>query len=141
MRPYHPQYKKLDPKTISGYFISYFVGSRGSRFYCPLHTTRVIESDRAIYFEDDTSISQGPREILFKEYPVFISIPIASTMISSPFVDQHPVVIIDDEPIRDVDLVTLDVDLVAIDVVMDISLRRLKRARKPSILDDYIVYL
>ena len=101
----------------------------------------MIESNRAFYFEDDTGISQGPREILFKEHPVFISIPIAATMISSPVVDQHPVAIIDDEPIGDVDIVTLDVDLVSIDVIMDISLRRSKRARRPSISDDYIVYL
>ena len=33
VRPYNPQSKKLDPKTISGYFIGYCVGSRGSRFY------------------------------------------------------------------------------------------------------------
>ena len=46
MRLYNPQSKKLDLKTISGYFIGYCVGSRGSRFYCMSHTTRVIESDR-----------------------------------------------------------------------------------------------
>ena len=68
VRPYNPQFKKLDPKTISGYFIGYYVGSRGSRFYCSSHTTRVIESNRAICFEDDTGTSQGPSEIGFKEH-------------------------------------------------------------------------
>ena len=87
VRSYNPQSKKLDQKTISGYFIGYCVGSRGSRFYCSLHTTRVIESDRAIYFEDDTGTSQGPREIVFKEHPFFILVPIASSSISSPIVD------------------------------------------------------
>ena len=57
VRLYNPQSKKLDPKTISGYFISYYVGSRGSRFYCMSHTIKVIESDRAIYFKDDTGTS------------------------------------------------------------------------------------
>ena len=66
--PYNLQSKKLDLRTISGYFIGYCVISRGSRFYCPSHTTRVIESNRAIYFEDDTSTSQGLREIVFKEH-------------------------------------------------------------------------
>ena len=65
-RPYNSQSKKLDPKTISGYFIGYYVGSRGFRFYCLLHTTRVIKSDRAIYFEDDTGIIQRPIDIVFK---------------------------------------------------------------------------
>ena len=83
VRSYNTQSKKLDPKTISGYFIGYYVGSRGSKFYCPSHTTRVIESDRVIYFEDGTGISQGPREIMFKEHPVFIPVPIASSPISS----------------------------------------------------------
>ena len=46
-------------------------------FFCSSHTTRVIVSDRVIYFEDDTSISQGPREIVFKEHLVFIPVPIA----------------------------------------------------------------
>ena len=87
MRSYNLQSKKLDLKTISGYFIGYRVGSRGSRFYCPLHTARVIESNLAIYFEDDTSISQGPREIVFKEHLVFIIVFIASSLISSPVVD------------------------------------------------------
>ena len=45
VRPYNPQTKKLDPKTISRYFIGYYVGSRGSKFYYSSHTTRVIESD------------------------------------------------------------------------------------------------
>ena len=45
VRPYNPQSKKLDPKIISGYFIGYCMGSKGSRFYCPSHTTRVIESN------------------------------------------------------------------------------------------------
>ena len=59
VRPCNPQLKELDLKTISMYFIGNSVGSRGSRFYCLSHTTRVIESDQAIYFEDDISTSQG----------------------------------------------------------------------------------
>ena len=134
VRPYSPQFKKIDPKTISGYFIGYFAGSRGSRFYCPSHITRVIESNRAIYFEDDIGTSQGPREIVFKEHPVFIPVPISSAPISNPVVDQHPVATTDDEPIE-------DVDPIALDVAMDIPLRRLERVRSPAILDDYFVYL
>ena len=57
VRLYNSQFKKLDPKTISRYFIGYCVGLRGSRFYCSSHTTRVIELDRAIYFEDDIGTS------------------------------------------------------------------------------------
>ena len=94
----------------------------------------MIELDQAIYFEDDISTSQGLREIVFKEHPIFIPVPIASSTISSPVINQHLVAIIDGEPIE-------NVDLVAPDVVMDIPLRRLKRARRLAISDDYIVYL
>ena len=42
VRPYDLQSKKLDLKTISGFFVGYCVGSRGSRFYCPSHTMKII---------------------------------------------------------------------------------------------------
>ena len=141
MRRYNPQTKKLDPKTISRYFIGYCVGSRGSKFYYMSHTTKVIESNRAIYFKGDTNIIQGLREIVFKEHPVFIPMPIAYAPISGPVVDQHLAATTNDEPIEDVDPVALEVDLVTPDAVMDISLRRLERVHRPSISNDYIVYL
>ena len=53
IKPYNPHTKKLDARTISGYFIGYYISSRGSRFYCLNHSTRVVESDYAIYFEDE----------------------------------------------------------------------------------------
>ena len=64
----------------------------------------------------------------------------ASAPISSPIVEQHPVATTDDEPIKDVDPVSPYVDLVALDIAMNIPLRRLERARRPAI-SDYIVYL
>ena len=74
MRIYNPQIKKLDPKTISGYFVGYCIGSRGSRFFCPSHTTRIVASYRVVYFEDDFGFdgSNGPREPQFREESVFI---------------------------------------------------------------------
>ena len=44
VRVYNPQEKKLDPRTISGFFIGYPEGSKGYMFYCPSHTTRIVES-------------------------------------------------------------------------------------------------
>ena len=66
---YNPQITKLDPKTISGYFVDYCIGPRGPKFFCPSHTTRIVESDIAIYFEDDFRFdgSNGPREPRFRE--------------------------------------------------------------------------
>ena len=78
---------------------------------------------------------------MLKKHIVFIPVPIASTPISSLVVDQHPVATIDDEPIENVYPIAQDVDLVALDVVMDIPLRRPERASRPAILAGYIVYL
>ena len=78
---------------------------------------------------------------MFKEHPIFILVPIASTPISNPIVNQHPVATIDDEPIEDVDPIVPDVDIVALDVVINIPLRRLERACMPAISNDYTVYL
>ena len=61
---------------------------------------------------------------MFKEHPVFITVPFASTPISRPVVDLHPIATTNDEPIEDVDPIALDVDIVALNVVMDIPLRR-----------------
>ena len=61
--------------------------------------------------------------------------PIASAPISSLIVDHHLIATTDDEPIDDVDPIAPP------DVVMDIPLRRLERARRLAILDDDIVYL
>ena len=78
---------------------------------------------------------------MLKEHPIFIFVLIASALISSPIVNQHPIATPNNEPIEDVDPVAPDVDLVALDVVMDIPLRRSERARRPAISYDYIVYL
>ena len=59
--------------------------------------------------------------------------PIASILITGLILDQHVIVTPDNEPIE-------EVDLEALYVVMDIPLRRLERAHRPTISDDYIVY-
>ncbi|RYE20619.1 MAG: hypothetical protein EOP45_10740, partial [Sphingobacteriaceae bacterium] len=53
VRIYNPQEKKLDPRTISGYFIGYAEKSKGYRFYCPSHSTRIVESRNAKFLEND----------------------------------------------------------------------------------------
>jgi len=87
VRLYNLEIKKLDPKTISGFFVGYSIGSRGWRFYCPNHTTRIIEFDHAIYLEEnlgDDSIMQ-PYIIEFKEEHVDIPFPITPIARSIPF--------------------------------------------------------
>ena len=53
VRIYNPQEKKLDPRTISWYFIGYAEKSKGYRFYCPSHNTRIVESRNAKFMKYD----------------------------------------------------------------------------------------
>jgi len=140
VRPYNPQLKKHDLKIVSGFFIGYCVGSRGSRFYCPSHSMRVIESDHAIFFEDDLdSGSNTPRPVTFREYRVVI--PMSSIYL--PADNVISVVCDENEFVPDlVDATSPVVDeQVHDDVVEEISLRRSQRVRRSSISDDYLVYL
>jgi len=86
VRPYNPEIKKLHPKTISSYFVGYSIGSRRCRFYCPNHTTRIIESDRTIYFEEDSGgdVSMQPRAVEFRVEHVDVPLPFAPAMESVP---------------------------------------------------------
>nr|XP_048328518.1 disease resistance protein RPV1-like [Ziziphus jujuba var. spinosa] len=74
--------------------------SMGSRFFCPSHTTRIVELDRAVYFEDDFGFddSSGSREPQFKEENVFIpSVVFLDRNVINPVVDE--LVVGQDEPI------------------------------------------
>lgn len=53
VRVYNPQEKKLDPRTVSGYFIGYAEKSKGYRSYCPSNHTRIVESKNAKFLEND----------------------------------------------------------------------------------------
>ena len=52
-RIYNPHEKKLDPRTLSGFFIGYAEMSKGYRFYCPSHSTRIVESRNVKFLETD----------------------------------------------------------------------------------------
>ena len=52
VRIYNPHENNLDARTISGYFIGYPEKSKGYRFYCPNHSTRIVESGNARFIEN-----------------------------------------------------------------------------------------
>ena len=53
VKVYNPHERSLDLRIVNGYFIGYPEMSRGCRFYCPSHSMRIVESDRAFFLEDD----------------------------------------------------------------------------------------
>ncbi|KAA0048534.1 Retrovirus-related Pol polyprotein from transposon TNT 1-94 [Cucumis melo var. makuwa] len=50
-RPYRPNERKLDPRTISCYFVGYFEHSRGFKFYDP-SSKSFFETENAKFLED-----------------------------------------------------------------------------------------
>jgi len=64
---YNPQEKKLDPRTISGYFIGYAKRSKGYRFYCPYHITRIVESRNVKFLENDLISESDQLRDLYSE--------------------------------------------------------------------------
>ena len=67
VRIYNPQEKKLDLRTISEYFISYAEKSKGYRFCCPSHTTRIMESRNTKFLENDLVSGNGQFQDNFSE--------------------------------------------------------------------------
>lgn len=59
---YNSQIKIFNPKTFNGYFVVHYKESKGFRFYYPFYTTRIINVNRVVYFEDVFAfVSKGPR--------------------------------------------------------------------------------
>jgi len=131
---YNPQLKKLDSRTISCYFIGYPERSKGFRFYCPSHTTRIVETRHAVFFENgNISGSNANRTVNLEENRIYVPIPIIREITNSiPIVVQeaneethvHDVPIVDEAP-----------------MLPQEPLRRSQRERRSAIPDDYIVYL
>ncbi|KAK9017626.1 hypothetical protein V6N11_080102 [Hibiscus sabdariffa] len=68
VRIYNPNEKKLDSKTISGYFIGYPERSKEYRFYCPNHSTRIVVSENARFIENGKARgSVGARDVEIRE--------------------------------------------------------------------------
>ena len=53
VRIYNPHENKLDPRTLSCFFIGYVETSKGYRFYYPSHSTKILESRNAKFLEND----------------------------------------------------------------------------------------
>ena len=67
VKVYNPYERYLDSRTVSRYFIGYLERSRGYRFYCPSHSMRIVESDRAFFLEDGCTRGSTIRNFVFEE--------------------------------------------------------------------------
>ena len=73
---------KLDPKTVSCYFIGYPEKSKGFHFYCPERHTKFVETEHAVFLEDELMRGRMvAREIDLEVKRVYTPTP----MINEPF--------------------------------------------------------
>ena len=158
VRIYNPQEKKLDPRTISGYFIGYAERSKGYRFYCPSRSTRIVESRNAKFLENDLiSRSDQTRNIVSEKdhsesHPstssdrlaIVYSTPQVQTGVEQPIVEVPQAA--DDIPVDQVvqELPRIVEQRVEPHTSLEddgITLRRSTRPKRSAIPDDYVVYL
>ena len=158
VRIYNPQEKKLDPRTITGYFIGYAERSKGYRFYCPSHSTRIVESRNAKFLENDLiSGSDQTRNIVSEndhsesqpstssdKLVIVYSTPQVQTGVEQPIIevpqaaDNIPV----DQLVQELPRTFEQrVEPHTSSEYDGTTLRRSTRPRRSAIPNDYIVYL
>ena len=162
MRIYNPQENNLDLRTITGYFIGYAERSKGYRFYCPSHNTKIMESKNAKFLENDLISGSDQFQDIVYEKDHYEGQPFGSSdrliVIHTPQVQSNVRQPIPEVPhIADIDLV----DQVANEEIPEIveqpieqqvdqqipqendeaTLRRSTRVRKSATPNEYIVYL
>ena len=79
IRIYNPQERKLEERTINGYFIAYSESLKGYMFYCSNHNMRIVETGNARFIENcEISGSTVPRDVKIKEFRVQVLLACAS---------------------------------------------------------------
>ena len=80
IRMYNLQKRKLDVRTISGYFIGYPKKSKGYMFYCPNHGMIIVETENVRFIENsEISGSTVPRDVEIKKVRVQVPLACASS--------------------------------------------------------------
>ncbi|CAH9069617.1 unnamed protein product [Cuscuta europaea] len=141
-KPYRPHEKKLEPKTVSSYFIGYSERSRGYKFYNP-EDKNIFETGTAIFFEDvEFGGKNKVSDIVFEEE--LISIPKPIHMDVSFETNEEPQQgIISSSPFQTEQIVQNEQTQLPLEQVQkeDVPLRRSTRERRYAIPSDYVVYL
>uniref|UniRef100_A0A2N9I6A1 Integrase catalytic domain-containing protein n=1 Tax=Fagus sylvatica TaxID=28930 RepID=A0A2N9I6A1_FAGSY len=137
-RIYNPHEKKLDSRTVSGYFIGYPEKSKGYRFYCPNHSMRIVETGNARFLENgEISGSDVSRNVVIEEVRVPIPIPVTSKeIVVSPVVEQYDNI---EQQSSDQSLHNENVTNEPVaEQSQGMALRRSQRERRSAISDDYL---
>ena len=143
-RPYRPNKKKLNSKTVSSYFIGYSERSRGYKFYDPTSRS-IFETGCAKFFEDvEFEGRDKDRNIAFEEESIETSTTAFDNVpVYIPVIDQE----VDTDPQDNVQQLPEQVqEVIPEEQTQQLQepqepLRRSTRERRKAISDDYEVFL
>ena len=158
VRIYNSHEKKLDPRTLSGFFIGYIEMSKVYRFYCPSHFTRIMESRNAKFLENDmingrdrfmdlipahdhieTQPSTSYDRLVIVHNTLQVPISVEQPIIEVPQVVKN---LLEDQQVQELPHnLEQTVEPQAFQGEDGPTLRRSTRERKSAIPSDYIVYL
>lgn len=135
-RPYRPNEKKFEPRTISSYFIGYSEKSRGYKFYDPNLRT-IFETGTATFFEDiEFGGKIKVKDFVFEEESVTIP-ELILPPIDFPIIEQTQDDLVVQEE-QNPDQIQDPQEQVPQEPA---PLRRSTRERKNAISDDYVVFI
>ena len=151
-RPYRPNERKLNSRTVSCYFVVYPERSKGYKFYDP-SSRSFFETGNAKFIED--SGSTQVKEVIFEEE--YVNAPTTTTIEAIGDNQVHIPIIVPSVVVNDDIPVQLPIQLEAPptrfeephqEIVEEpqrpqpeVSLRRSTRERRKAISDDYTVFL
>ena len=155
---YNPHERKLDLRTISGFFISYVEKSKGYRFYYPSHTHKVVESWNARFLEDHNTDESSTHKVVIEEVqdPALQGSGVEFGGHIPTMAQQLPIQIttyegvITDPPIQNSHEEVVSEPVIqepqpmvqtAPQPLVQSDLRRSSRVRRSAIPSDYVVYL
>src|ERR1044072_3169604 len=142
-RPYRPNEKKLDSRTVSSYFIGYSERSRGYKFYDPKLNT-IFETGTTMLFEDIEFGGENKiRDFVLEEESVTIPEPIHTVAFDEASTEPLQDIVVESSPTQN-DLVIHEgqTQNTQEKVLQEpIPLRRSTRERRNAVPDDYIIFL
>jgi transposase InsO family protein len=138
-RPYRPNEKKLDSRTVSCYFIGYSERSRGYKFYDP--TTRsIFEMGNARFFED-VEFAGGDKDKDFVFEEEYIDIPTGVISIGQDSIFDHVENTTNQDNVEAPPIQEIVPEEQPRAPLESMPLRRSTREKRSAISDDYIVFL
>ena len=139
VRPYRPNEKKLDLRTVSCYFIGYLERSRGYKFYDPT-TKSIFELGNARFFEDVEFAGGGTaRDFFFEEE--YVDIPIGVIGINQGLIHDFIQNTIDQDNVREPSIQEVIPEEQTLPPQEPMPLRRSTGEMRSALLDNYIVFL